>query len=95
MFEGDEFGVICEKVVFGVFVVLVMVVCVFVIYILYKRWILRCRNCFGGNSDVEIGNVFYGSDDIELRDVNNIGNNGEDVFICKKLIFFLYILKKW
>ena len=72
-FEGDESGVTREKVVFGVFAVLVMVVCAFVTYILCKKWILRCRNCSGGNSDVETGNAPHGSDDTELRDVNNTG----------------------
>ena len=95
LFEGDESGATREKVIFGVFAVLVMVVCAFVTYILYKRWILRCRNCSGGNSDVETGNAPHGSDDTELRDVNNTGNNGEDIFTCKKSTFSLHTLKKW
>ncbi|XP_068702767.1 tumor necrosis factor receptor superfamily member 16-like isoform X2 [Montipora foliosa] len=71
LFEGDESGATREKVVFGVFWV-----CAFVMYILCKRWILRCRNCSGGNSDVETGNAPHGIVDTELRDVNNTGNNG-------------------
>ena len=86
--NGDESGATHEKVVFGVisFAALVLVAFgSFVMCIFCKRWIPRCRNCCGGTSDAEAGNVTHANEGTELRDVNQYtGNNGEDVFTCKK-----------
>ena len=35
---------------------------------------------------MERGNVPHENEGAELRDVNHTGNNGEDVFTCKKQI---------
>ncbi|XP_068702771.1 tumor necrosis factor receptor superfamily member 16-like [Montipora foliosa] len=78
--NGDESGATHEKVVFGViyFAVLVLVAFgTFGMCILCKRWIPRCRNCSGGTSDAEAGNVTHENEGTELRDVNQYTGNNE------------------